>query len=103
MDDAAVRDATTATYRDLVAAGHDVDCFLVADPRALDAFTGDPTRLCVVDHGFRADRWEHRPRVVTAAAEALMVRAAGRRLRAMVGRANRRVEYDAFVHPRWTT
>ena len=103
MDDAAVRDATIATYRDLVAAGHDVDCFLVADPRRLDAFTGDRTRLCVVDHGFRAGRWAQRPPAVASAAEAVMVRAARRRLRAMVGRSNRRVPYDAFVHPRWTT
>jgi hypothetical protein len=33
LDDDAVRHAATSTHRELVAEGHDVDCFVIADPR----------------------------------------------------------------------
>ena len=102
MEDVAVRRATATTYRELVAAGHDVDCFLVGDPRvaeALEAF--DRTRLCVVDDGFRSEQWAARAPTVTRSAQQLMARVATARLRAVVARAHRRAAYDAFVQPRW--
>jgi hypothetical protein len=102
MDDDAVRSAALATYRELVAEDHDVDWFLVADPRALDGFDGDTrTRLCVVDHEFRAERWARRSPALARLAESVMVRVAVMRLRRLLGRANRRKRYDAFVQPRW--
>jgi hypothetical protein len=101
VDDDAVRDATIATYRDLVAEGHDVDCFLVADPRSLDGFGDDArTRLCVVDHGYRAERWSRCSPLLARAVERASLRAATKRLRALVARADRRAAYDAFVQPR---
>jgi hypothetical protein len=102
VDDDAVRRAALETYRDLVAEGHEVDCFLVADPHTVEHF-GDAsrTRLCVVDHGFRAERWSDRSPGLARAVERAAVRAATTRLRALVARANRRAAYDAFVQPRW--
>ena len=102
VDDDAVRDATLESYRALVTEGHEVDCFLVADPRSVDDFgDADRTRLCVVDHGFRAERWSGRPPGLARAVEVTCVRAATVRLRALVARAHRRAAYDAFVEPRW--
>jgi hypothetical protein len=102
VDDDAVRSAAIETYRDLVAEGHVVDCFLVADPRAVDGFGDDArTRLCVVDHEFRAERWTSRSSSPARIAEALFVRAAAVRLRRLLARTGRRVSYDAFVEPRW--
>jgi hypothetical protein len=102
MDDDAVRSAAIATYRDLVAEDHEVDCFLVADPRGLDGFGVDArTRLCVVDHEFRAERWSNRSPALARVTEYLLVRVAALRLRRLLARANRRVAYDAFIQPRW--
>src|SRR5262245_3190710 len=102
MDDDAVRTAAIATYRDLVAEDHEVDCFLVADPRALEGFGDDArTRLCVVDHEFRAERWTRRSPALARMAHDLLVRVAALRLRGLLARANRRVAYDAFIQPRW--
>jgi len=102
LDDDAVRDAATVTYHELVAEGHEVDCFVMADPRAVDAFAdGDRTQLCVVDHGYRAEQWEGRSAAVARAAHGVMARVAAARLRALVTRADRREAYDAFVQPRW--
>jgi len=102
MEDVAVRRATATTYRELVAAGHAVDCFVVGDPRRVeDLEPGDRTRLCVVDDGFRSERWASRAPTVTRTAQQLMARVAARRLRALVARSHRRLEYDAFVQPRW--
>ena len=101
MDDDAVRSAALATYRDLVAEDHEVDCFLVADPRALDGFGDDArTRLCVVDHEFRAERWSSRSPALARVTQSLLVRVAALRLRRLLAQANRRVAYDAFVQPR---
>ena len=100
MDDDAVRAVALDTYRDLVAQGHEVDCFLVAAPGAVDGFgDGDRTRLCVVDHEFRAERWTNRSPALARAAESLLVRAAAVRQRRLLTRANRRAPYDAFVQP----
>ena len=102
MDDDAVRSAALDTYRELVAEHHEVDCFLVADPRALDGFDDDArTRLCVVDHEFRSERWAGRSPAIVRVAESVMVRVAAMRLRRLLARANRRARYDAFVQPRW--
>lgn len=101
IDDDAVRRATLETYRDLVAEGHEVDCFLVADPRAIEGSDDVVrTRLCVVDHGFRADRWSDRSPALAGVVERASVRAAMLRLRALVARTDRRDAYDAFVQPR---
>jgi len=102
MADVAVRSAAVATYRDLCADGHEVDCFLVADPCGVDGFGDEArTRLCIVDPGFRAVRWSDRPPVLARAVERVAVRIAAIRLRGLVVRAGRRVKYDAFVRPRW--
>jgi hypothetical protein len=103
MDDDAIRDAAAETYRELVAEGHDVDCFVVADPSTVEGFTGEArTRLCVVDHGFRSEQWSRRPPTIASAAEAVMVRVAASRLRALLARADRRAGYDAVIEPRWS-
>ena len=102
LDDDAVRHATTLTYRELVAEGHDVDCFVTGDPRVVGEFADqDRTRLCVVDHGYRAEPWEARSPAVARTAQRVMARVAAARLRALVTRAHRREAYDAFVQPRW--
>jgi hypothetical protein len=102
MDDAAVRRAAEATYRDLAAVGHEVDCFVVGDPRVVEGFAGaERTQLCVVDDGFRSEQWEGRAPAVVRTAREVMVRVAATRLRALVARADRRSAYDAFVQPRW--
>jgi hypothetical protein len=106
LDDDDVRRAATTTYRHLVAAGHEVDCFVIGDPRVVGAFevdagVGDRTRLCVIDDGFRSETWDGRAPVLARAAQQTMARVAARRLRALVTRANARAEYDAFVQPRW--
>jgi hypothetical protein len=102
LDDDDVRRAATVTYRELVDEGHEVDWFVIGDPRVVDGLeVDDRTRLCVVDDGFRAERWEARAPAVTRAAQHAMVRVAATRLRALVARAQRRSAYDAFVQPRW--
>jgi hypothetical protein len=102
MDDVAVRRAAEATYHDLAEAGHEVDCFVVGDPRAVEGFAGaERTRLCVVDDGFRSERWRGRAPAVAGVAREVMARVAVTRLRALVTRADRRAAYDAFVQPRW--
>jgi hypothetical protein len=102
LDDDAVRRAVAATYRDLVGEGHEVDCFVVGDPRVVgELATDDRTRLCVVDDGFRSEHWEARAPAVTRAAQRAMARVAATRLRTLLTRAHRRMPYDAFVQPRW--
>ena len=102
VDDDDVRRAVTATYRELVAAGHEVDCFVIGDPRLVDELeVEDRTRLCVVDDGFRSGTWATRAPAMARAVRQAMVRVAAGRLRAVVTRAQRHAEYDAFVQPRW--
>jgi len=102
VDDAAVRRVAATTYRDLLAEGHDVDCFVVGDPRCAESLAApDRTRLCVVDDGFRAERWQAGRPAVARAVQQAMARIAATRLRAVVARAHRRASYDAFVQPRW--
>ena len=97
-----MRRAAEVTYRDLVGEGHEVDCFVVGDPRVVDEFgPHDRTQLCVVDDGFRPEHWEARAPTVARAAQLAMARLAATRLRALVTRAHRRRPYDAFVQPRW--
>ena len=101
VDDDGVRSAALEAYRDLVADGHEVDCFLIADPKGVDGFGGaERTRLCVVDHGFRRERWSNRSRALGRTVERASVRAATLRLNAIVARAHQRAAYDAFVQPR---
>ncbi len=102
LDDAAVLHAATLTYRELIVEGHDVDCFVMADPRFVGEFAdGDRTQLCVVDHGYRAERWEARSAAIARATKRVMARVAAARLRALVTRAHQCEMYDAFVQPRW--
>ena len=102
LDDDAVRRAAETTYRDLVGEGHEVDCFVVGDPRRVeDLEPGDRTRLCVVDDGFRSERWAPRAPTVTRTAQQLMARVAATRLRTLLTRAHRRMPYDVFVQPPW--
>ena len=83
IDDDAVRRAADVTYHDLVTEGHEVDCFVVGDPRVVSAFGGDRTRLCVVDDGFRSEQWQAQAPAIARAAQQLMTRVAARRLRAL--------------------
>jgi len=102
LDDDAVRRAAEVTYRDLVGEGHEVDCFVVGDPRVVGEFgPDDRTRLCVVDAGFRLEHWEARAPAVARAARLATARVAATRLRTLVMRAHRRAAYDAFVQPQW--
>jgi hypothetical protein len=102
LDEDVVRRAATDTYRELVAEGHEVDCFVVGDPRAVDAFAADDrTRLCVVDDGYRSEQWEARAPAVARVAQQAMARVAAARLRTLVTRSHRRAAYDAFVQPDW--
>jgi len=100
MDDDRVRSAVFGSYHDLVAEGHEVDCFLVADPCALDGFGEDArTRLCVVDPELRAEGWMSRSPALARVAASLHARVAAARLDRLLSRSNRRVPYDAFVQP----
>jgi hypothetical protein len=100
VDDDAVRRAALDVYHELTAAGHEVDCFVIADPNGVDGFLEDRTRLCVVDQGFRRERWSNRSPALTRVVERASIRAAGMRLNTIVARAHHRLAYDAFVQPR---
>lgn len=85
----------TQMARGLVAAGHDVDCFVTGDPAAVGGVDlVSREHLCVVDPGFRHRRWYSRRSLTAYGAELGLRAVASYDLARVLVTSHRRRPYD---------